>query len=69
MALVLHEARALIRKAEKGLIKPEKVQTGPDGHFLLYNSEAYQSDDQHTFVCKSKDKDAEDRPAMLCARD
>lgn len=35
MALVLHEARALLRKTEKGYIKPEKITTGEDGHFLL----------------------------------
>lgn len=35
MALVLHEARALIRKTQKGLIKPEKIRIGPDGHFFL----------------------------------
>lgn len=35
MALALHESRAIERKAEKGYIKPEKVVTGPDGHFDL----------------------------------
>jgi len=35
MALVLHEARALLRKVEKGLLEPEHVMTGTDGHFLL----------------------------------
>ena len=35
MALVLHEARALERKVEKGLIQPEKMSLGMDGHFLL----------------------------------
>lgn len=34
-ALVLHEARALERKTVKGRIEPEKVPTGPDGHFVL----------------------------------
>jgi len=34
-ALVLHEQRAMMRKLEKGLIKPEFVDTGSDGHFLL----------------------------------
>lgn len=34
-ALVLHEARALERKTVKGCIEPEKVPTGPDGHFAL----------------------------------
>lgn len=36
MALVLHEARALIRKVEKGQLPVEFVATHPaDGHFLL----------------------------------
>ncbi len=34
--LILHEARALQRKSEKGLIKPEEITTSlHDGHFLL----------------------------------
>lgn len=35
IALALHEARALERKAEKGLYFPEHVHTGKDGHFKL----------------------------------
>lgn len=35
MALALHEARALIRKTEKGTMKPENISTGTDGHFTL----------------------------------
>lgn len=35
MALVLHEARALERKAEKGYYRPEFIKTGIDGHFVL----------------------------------
>lgn len=35
MALVLHEARALERKTEKGIIKPEQIQVSGDGHFSL----------------------------------
>lgn len=35
MALVLHEARALIRKVEKGELEPERVIVGGDGHFVL----------------------------------
>ena len=35
MALALHEARAILRKTEKGYIKPEEVRTGADGHFVL----------------------------------
>jgi hypothetical protein len=37
MALVLHEARALERKTLKGRIAPEKILTGLDGHFKLYD--------------------------------
>lgn len=37
MALVLHEARALERKVEKGEYMPEYIATGNDGHFLLTN--------------------------------
>lgn len=42
MALVLHEARALIRKTEKGLISPESILTGNDGHFQLTTNEQYE---------------------------
>ena len=36
MALVLHEARALERKVEKGIIQPENIQTSEnDGHFSI----------------------------------
>jgi hypothetical protein len=35
MALVLHEARALERKTEKGYFKPEYINTGDDGHFKV----------------------------------
>lgn len=35
MALVLHEARALERKTEKGIMIPEIITTGRDGHFDL----------------------------------
>lgn len=34
-ALVLFEARALLRKTEKGIIHPELIATGEDGHFML----------------------------------
>lgn len=33
MALILHEARALERKTEKGDFAPEYLATGDDGHF------------------------------------
>lgn len=35
MALVLHEARHLIRAVEKGQLKPERIVTSKDGHFAL----------------------------------
>lgn len=35
MALSLHEARAIERKTEKGIIKPELILTGLDGHFKI----------------------------------
>lgn len=35
MALILHEARALERKVEKGYIMPEYIDTGEDGHYDL----------------------------------
>lgn len=35
MALILHEARALERKAEKGYFDPEYIETGADGHFKV----------------------------------
>jgi len=38
-ALVLFEARALIRKTEKGILLPEQVATGLDGHFQLVGEE------------------------------
>lgn len=38
MALVLHEARALIRKVETHELEPELVTVGHDGHFELTES-------------------------------
>ena len=36
MALGLHEARAYLRKIEKGQLLPERVKVSPkDGHFVL----------------------------------
>lgn len=34
-ALTLFEARALMRKTESGLILPEQIKTGDDGHFQI----------------------------------
>jgi hypothetical protein len=39
MALVLHEARALERKTEKGDFMPEYILTGDDGHFAVEEKE------------------------------
>jgi hypothetical protein len=44
MALVLHEARALERKTEKGNIAPEYINTGSDGHLELSTKPAGQFD-------------------------
>jgi len=35
MALALHEARAIERKAEKGYYRPEDIVVDEDGHFFL----------------------------------
>jgi hypothetical protein len=52
MALALHEARALERKTEKGIIMPETICTHGDGHFAL--SDAPMSDDAKTYYLKEK---------------
>ena len=39
MALVLHEARHITRLVERGLLKPEYVKTGVDGHFVIEEEE------------------------------
>ena len=59
MALVLHEARALERKTEKGIIQPENIITEGDGHFSLKRDDA--SKDSRTYQEKSK--------RVLCKRD
>lgn len=35
MAIALHEARVIIRKTEKGQMKPENMQVGLDEHFVI----------------------------------
>lgn len=45
MALVLHEARALARKVEKGIIRPEVLATAHDGHFLLTPRDVFRTGD------------------------
>lgn len=46
MALVLHEARALARKTEKGLIRPELVHVAADGHYKLQKKRQHGIDAQ-----------------------
>jgi hypothetical protein len=45
MALVLHEVRAMLRKTEKGFIRPERIPTGGDGHFTFHVDHVMASDD------------------------
>lgn len=35
MIIALHEARGMIRKADKGYFQPELVECGEDGHYAL----------------------------------
>ncbi len=45
MALVLHEARALERKVEKGLLAPERIRiSAVDGHFILQPNDPISDD-------------------------
>jgi hypothetical protein len=41
MALVLHEFRAIERKIHNGVLTPEHIVTGPDGHFSLPTKTVY----------------------------
>lgn len=55
MALVLHEARALERKVEKGYIAPELITINPeDGHFAIGADPLQQSIDSVEYRCKPK---------------
>lgn len=55
MALVLHEARALERKVEKGLIKPEQIKISSDGHFKIEKfPNNYISEDAQQYEIKEK---------------
>lgn len=68
MALVLHEARALERKTEKGIIQPENIQILPhDGHFAL--GPVIVTPDSAQYEAKRKD-DSPYRPKMpsFCAK-
>lgn len=50
MALVLHEARALERKTEKGDFEPEYLATGGDGHLAVTDTGRDQEKFTHTLV-------------------
>lgn len=55
IALVLHEARALERKTEKGLIMPEHIGLNTDGHYLLKLAQTtYASEDAKNYLIKDK---------------
>lgn len=55
MALVLHEARALERKTEKGLIEPERLKISDDGHFKLEQfPDNYKSNDYVEFMKRKR---------------
>lgn len=55
MALVLHEARALERKVEKGLIEPEHIILSVDGHYDLdYSQDIHRSNDAIMYRDKEK---------------
>jgi hypothetical protein len=75
MALVLHEARALERKTEKGIIQPETVYTSvKDGHFTL-QAEGDDgaccppaSEDNYEYTNKPKIDPVESGKPMYCTR-
>lgn len=63
MALTLHEARALERKAEKGYYAPERQAVGKDGHFVLTDSGVCDTD---AAIYESKPKASN---PIFCTRD
>jgi len=72
MALALHEARAIERKAEKGIVDAERVMTNDrDGHFMITEDDFVQPhetgsiSDAETYARKDKDAEAEGRPATF----
>ena len=76
MALVLHEARALERKTEKGIIQPENVSTSAqDGHFTIHeegdNGAACppNSEDNFKYTQKAKTDPLVSGKPSYCARD
>lgn len=54
MALVLHEARALERKTEKGLILPEQIMLNSDGHYFINSSADPVTEDARKYFVKDK---------------
>jgi hypothetical protein len=74
MALALHEARAIERKAEKGLYEAENVKVNSnDGHFMLVENNFIMQrgvgSDAETYMRKNKNPEAEGKPAVFCTRD
>lgn len=57
MALVLHEARALERKTEKGYFKPEYLSTGEDGHLKVDEKLTYDELDTTELIPHRNDWD------------
>jgi hypothetical protein len=73
MALALHEARAIERKAEKGLYDAEHVMTSDrDGHFALvennFITEREGISDAEVYLRKNKNSEAEGKPAFYGTR-
>lgn len=54
MALVLHEARALQRKVEKGEMRPESVPLMSDGHFQVEQPSRPVSEDAKIYEAREK---------------
>lgn len=77
MALALHEARAIERKAEKGYYMPEQVRiNSDDGHFAIIennvNTPGAKINDAEIYLRKDKHPEAEDKPAQftkMCSGD
>jgi hypothetical protein len=67
MALVLHEARALVRKVEKGLLEPEMTAISEiDGHFQL-NYHDRGSIDHKNWVGDEREHSAFPAPKQTCS--
>lgn len=70
MALVLHEARALERKVEKGIIQPENIVINPeDGHFAISERLPSASHDNLVYTSKMKaDSPLVKKMPVFCTR-